>query len=64
MALCPICRERETSGRNRVCDSPICREEMQKMWHEGSLTIPDGYLTTAELAKKLNISVQAVGKDC
>ena len=64
MALCPICRENETSGKCRVCDSPICREKMQKIWHEGALTIPDGYLTTAGFAKKLNISVQAVEKNC
>lgn len=64
MAICPICRENETTGNCRVCNSPICREKMQRMWHEGSLTVPEGCLTASQFAKKMNISTQVVNKNC
>lgn len=62
--ICPICRERSTSGRNRVCDSPVCREEMRRTWNETSIAIPAGYLEANLYAKKLGISRQAVTKNC
>ncbi|MBA1335863.1 MAG: hypothetical protein HPY66_1681 [Firmicutes bacterium] len=63
MAICPICG-RETRGKNRICDSPICRKELQNSWYESSIAIPEGYLSVTEFAKKRNISVQAVAKNC
>ncbi len=62
--ICPICKTNPVSGRNRICDSISCRKEMQKTWYEGNITIPDGYLTAAEYAKKKGISIQAVTKNC
>jgi hypothetical protein len=64
MKICPICKKNTVSGRNRVCDSPICREEMRKEWHDTSLAVPEGFLEANEYAKKKGISRQAVTKNC
>ncbi|MFA5485454.1 MAG: hypothetical protein WC260_04375 [Candidatus Pacearchaeota archaeon] len=64
MKLCPICNKNPVHGRNRVCDSPICREEMRKSWHEEKIVIPDGYLTASQFAKKKGLTPQGVSKSC
>jgi hypothetical protein len=61
--ICPFCG-RPATGQNRVCDSPICRDELRKSWAEGAIIVPDGFVTVTEYAKMKNISVQAVGKNC
>lgn len=64
MRICPIYNENPLKGRQRICDSPICREEMRKSWHEEKMAIPDGYLTASQYAKRMGISPQAVTKKC
>ncbi len=64
MRICPICGKNQLKGRQRICDSPICREEMRKSWHEEKMAIPDGYLTASQYAKRMGISPQAVTKKC
>jgi hypothetical protein len=60
MRICPICNENQLKGRQRICDSPICREEMRKSWHEEKMAIPDGYLTASQYAKRMGISPRAI----
>jgi len=64
MRICPICGKNLLKGRQRVCDSVICREEMRKSWYEEKMAIPDGYLTASQYAKRMGISPQAVTKKC
>lgn len=64
MRLCSICGKNPVKGRQRVCDSPICREEMRKAWHEEKIVVPEGYLTVKEFATKIGLTVQAVSKNC
>ena len=60
---CPFCGGK-TSGKNRICDSPICRERLRKSWGEESIITPEGFMTARDLARKKGVSVQAVAKKC
>ena len=64
MRICPICGKNQLKGRQRVCDSVICREEMRKSWYEEKIVAPEGYLRASEFAKKYGITPQAVTKNC
>ena len=64
MRICPICGKNPLKGRQRVCDSVICREEMRKSWYEEKIVAPEGYLRASEFAKKYGITPQAVTKNC
>jgi len=64
MKLCAICGKNLVYGRNRICDSPICREEMKKSWYNEKIVIPDGYLTSSLFAKRKGLTPQVVTKGC
>jgi len=64
MRICPICGKNPLKGRQRVCDSVICQEEMRKAWHEEKIVIPDDYLTASQFAKKYGLTPQGVSKNC
>lgn len=61
--ICPFC-DRPTSGRNRICDSPICRQELRKSWNESTISVPEGYVEANVFAKIKNITRQAVTQNC
>jgi hypothetical protein len=63
MSVCPFCHK-ETTGKNRVCDSLDCRKKMYDSWFDGKIQVPKEYLTVTQYAKEKGITVQAVAKNC
>jgi hypothetical protein len=63
MPYCAFCGQ-PTQGKNRVCDDADCRKHFRSSTREGAIVTPDGYLTTAQFAKRRNISVQIVARHC
>ena len=53
-----------TRGRNRVCDSLVCRERMLEDWRNTRIAIPHGFYTAAQFAKKAGLTRQAILQRC
>jgi hypothetical protein len=60
---CPFCGG-ETSGKNRICDSPICRQKLRRSWNEEAIAVPEGFMASADYARRKKVTVQAVNKKC